>query len=277
MANYSIYVILLWVVLFAIRPIRKLALVLLPWAIFACLYDWMRLYPNYLLNTIDIRPLYETERQLFGITTEGGRIILGEWFNTHNAAWADLLAGLFYLCWMPVPLIYCLCLFFQGKRRQSLHFGIAFLWVNICGFIIYYIHPAAPPWYALEYGFTPQLDVPLTGAGLARFDALTGIPFFGNYYSGTSNIFAAVPSLHSAYVLTAAVYVLIFRDKWWKALLFFFITAGIWCTAVYTCHHYLIDVILGILTALLAILILEQCLSRIPLFRRAFNAYARRL
>ncbi len=277
MANYSIYVILLWVVLFAIRPIRKLALVLLPWAVFACLYDWMRLYPNYLLNTIDIRPLYETERQLFGITTEGGRMILGEWFNTHNAAWADLLAGLFYLCWMPVPLIYCLCLFFQGKRRQSLHFGVAFLWVNILGFIIYYVHPAAPPWYALEYGFTPQLDVPLTGAGLARFDALTGVSFFGNYYSGTSNIFAAVPSLHSAYVLTAAVYVLIFRDKWWKAALFFFITVGIWCTAVYTCHHYVIDVLLGILTALLAILILEQGLGRIPLFRKAFDAYATRL
>ena len=44
---FSIYIILFYAVLLAIKPTRKLALALTPWLIFACSYDWMRLLPNY--------------------------------------------------------------------------------------------------------------------------------------------------------------------------------------------------------------------------------------
>ncbi len=277
MPTYSIYLILVYIVLLIVRPTRKFALILLPWLIFACTYDWMRIFPNYEVNTIDIRPLYENERQLFGITTESGRVILGEYFSLHHSAWADILAGLFYLCWVPVPLVYSISLFFRGKHRQSLRMGVAFLWINVIGFAIYYIHPAAPPWYVLQYGFDPLLNVPGDVAGMGRFDSLLGVTIFHHIYSENANVFAAVPSLHSAYVLATAIYVVLMGDKRWLAVLFTFITMGIWCAAVYSCHHYVIDVILGILTAILAILILEQGLRRIPFLRRAYNAYANKL
>ena len=35
------------------RESRKLALVLIPFVLFAISYDWMRLYPNYMVNPID--------------------------------------------------------------------------------------------------------------------------------------------------------------------------------------------------------------------------------
>ena len=50
---FSIYIILFYAVLLAIKPTRKLALALTPWLIFACSYDWMRLLPNYEVNPID--------------------------------------------------------------------------------------------------------------------------------------------------------------------------------------------------------------------------------
>ncbi len=273
MPFYSIYLIIIWSVLVAIKPTRKFTLALTPWLIFACCYDWMRLLPNYEVNPIDIRNIFEAEKSLFGIDTPDGVIIPGEFFMTHNAPWADFLAGIFYLCWVPVPIAYALYLYFSGRKEECARVSIAFLWINIFGFFFYYVYPAAPPWYALEYGFEPRFDTPGSVAGLVRFDNLMPFPVFANIYSGNSNVFAAVPSLHSAYVLTIAIYATFNKSSRWTALAFFVITAGIWWTAVYSCHHYIIDVLLGILEAVVGVIILEFVIFRIPCVKRGFDKY----
>lgn len=273
MAFYSIYLIIIWGVLVWIKPTRKITLALTPWLLFACSYDWMRLLPNYEVNPVDVRGIYEAERNLFGISTPEGVVIPGQYFSIHNAMWADLLAGFFYLCWVPVPLGYAIYLFLKGKKHECARFSIAFLWVNLFGFAIYYIYPAAPPWYVLEHGFEVNYNTPGSVAGLVRFDNLMPFTVFGNIYSGNSNVFAAVPSLHSAYVLAAAIYALINKSGKITALCFFIISAGIWCTAVYSCHHYVIDVILGILETIVSIFILEYVLLRIPILKRGMDKY----
>jgi membrane-associated phospholipid phosphatase len=48
---------------------------------------------------------------------------------------------------------------------------------------------------------------------------------------------------------------------------------GIWGTAVYSCHHYIIDVLLGISCALLGWLVFEYGLMKIPAFNRFFDRY----
>ncbi len=277
MEHFSIYLIVLWFIFLAFRRTRSLAWALAPWLVFAICYDGMRLYPNYKVNVVDIQGLYDAEKELFGVNSEGVRMILGEYFNIHHASWADFLAGCFYLCWVPVPMGYALWLWSKGKGKESARMAIAFLWVNIIGFVVYYIHPAAPPWYVLDYGFDPLYDVPGDTGGLARFDALVHIPIFGSIYSGNSNIFAAIPSLHSAYLLTAAIYVVINKGRRRTAAFFFFLSVGIWCTAVYTCHHYVIDVLLGIADAVVGIILLECVVYRIPFVRRGCNKYVRLL
>ena len=138
---------------FAHPTSRKLAVMLIPFILFEMSYDWMRLYPNYKVNPIDIRGLYETEKALFGIAAEGTTLTPCESFSLHNNAIADLMSGIFYLCWVPGPIALSLWLFFKGKRNWSVRFTWAFLFVNMIGFAGYYIHPAAPPWYAINYGF----------------------------------------------------------------------------------------------------------------------------
>ena len=64
---FSIYLIILSVVLVVWKPSRRVAVALLPWLLFACSYDWMRLMPNYKVNPIDVKGIYEAERSLFGI------------------------------------------------------------------------------------------------------------------------------------------------------------------------------------------------------------------
>ena len=97
-------------------------------------------------------------------------------------------------------------------------------------------------------------------AGLGRFDDLIGIGIFHSLYGKNANVFAAVPSLHAAYMLIATIYAIISRQKKTVIIVFGIICAGIWWTAVYSLHHYIIDVLLGIATAIVGVLILEKLL-----------------
>lgn len=274
---FSIKLIIIWAILVAVKPTRKFALALTPWLVFACSYDGMRLLPNYEVNPIDTRGIYEAEKSLFGIGTAAGTLIPGEWFNLHNCAFADFMAGFFYLCWVPVPLGFAIYLYLKGKREMYLRFSLAFLFVNLVGFVGYYIHPAAPPWYVIEHGFTPVLNTPGSVAGLGRFDSLVGVPVFHSIYCNNSNVFAAVPSLHAAYMLVATIYAIISRQNKLCIGIFAFICMGIWWTAVYSTHHYIIDVLLGILTTIVALLILERLLLRAEWAKRFMAQYAKNI
>lgn len=170
-SEHFLMVALYLVLFFAGLPTRKLALALLPFAIFGISYDWMRICPNYEVNPIDVAGLYNLEKSLFGVMDNGILITPCEYFAAHNWPVADVFAGIFYLCWVPVPILFGLCLYFKKQRKTYLRFALVFLLVNLIGFAGYYIHPAAPPWYAINYGFEPILNTPGNVAGLGRFDA----------------------------------------------------------------------------------------------------------
>lgn len=261
------------ILFFASRSTRRLTVALLPFFLFGISYDWMNLLPNYEVNPVDVAPLYEAEKSLFGIATEAGRLTPNEWFALHTAPWADFLAGVFYLCWVPLPVIFGLWLYFTGHRSQYLHFAIVFLLVNLIGFAGYYIHPAAPPWYVALHGFEAIPGTPGSAAGLEAFDAMTGLSVFDGLYARNANVFAAFPSLHSAYTFVAFIYALYYRSaRPWQIILGV-VTVGIWATAVYTSHHYIIDVAGGIVCALLGFLLFEKAIMRIPAWQKFMDRY----
>ena len=129
------------------------------------------------------------------------------------------------------------------------------------------------PYFAINYGFEPILNTPGNVAGLGRFDAFFGVTIFDSIYGRNANVFAAVPSLHAAYMVVALVYAIIGKCRWYVITLFAVIMLGIWGTAVYSCHHYIIDVLLGISCALLGWLVFEYGLMKIPAFNRFFDRY----
>lgn len=233
----------------------------------------MRLMPNYQVNSIDVANLYNTEKSIFGITTTSGVLIPGEYFALHNCEFVDILAGLFYLCWVPVPLAFSIYLYVKGERRYSVIFSMLFLFVNLIGFCGYYIYPAAPPWYAINYGFTPVINTPGNVAGLGRFDNITGIPIFHAIYGKNANVFAAVPSLHAAYLLITTYFAIISHRSKSMIITFAIICLGIWFTAVYTEHHYIIDVLLGIATATIGILIFFGVIMKTRFFKHFLDKY----
>lgn len=266
---------LLAALFFATKPTRKLLVALLPFVVFGISYDWMNIVHNYEVNPVDIRGIYETEKSLFGITVADGIVLTpNEFFALHTSKVMDFLGGFFYLCWVPVPILFGLYLYYMRQEKAYLHFSLVFLLVNFIGFAGYYIHPAAPPWYVAQHGFDFDLSIGGSTAGLGAFDEMTGLGIFNGLYGRNANVFAAVPSLHSAYTFVAFIYSLRSKSPLWIRIALAVITLGIWFTAVYTSHHYIIDVSLGILCSLLGFAIFEWGLMRIPAFSRFIDRYA---
>ena len=243
--------------------------------IYWIVFDYMKAFPNYRYNEVHIESLYNAEKYIFGIHTDTAVLTPNEWWAMHRFVLLDLLSGIFYLCWIPVPLAFAAYLFY-GDRKLFLEFSITFLLVNIIGFIIYYIYPAAPPWYVQHNGFHFNAATPGNAAGLSRFDELTGIPVFHSLYAKGSNVFAAMPSLHSSYPLIVLFYGIKGRMSIIN-LLFFLITCGIWFSAVYSCHHYVLDVIAGILCAITGIFLFQKWLSAQPSERGIFYRMLRQI
>lgn len=254
---------------------RRLIVALIPFALFGISYDWMNILPNYKVNPVDIAGLYATEKSLFGVAVEESMTLTpNEFFALHNAPWMDLLAGFFYLCWVPVPILFGLWLYWKGQRKVYVQFALMFLMVNLVGFALYYVHPAAPPWYVASHGFDFIEGTPGEVAGLGRFDELTGLSVFHGLYARNANVFAAMPSLHSAYMLVAFIYSLKARCPLAMRIAWAVICVGIWFTAVYTSHHYILDVLGGIAVTLVCYLVFDLVLMRIPAFSRFISRYA---
>lgn len=271
--EHAVLAVVLGALFFATNSSRKLVVAILPFFLFGISYDWMNLLPNYEVNPVDTEGLYLTEKKLFGVWVGSNLLTPNEFFALHISSTADLLAGLFYLCWVPLPIIFGLWLYFSKRYEAYIHFSLVFLFVNLIGFAVYYIHPAAPPWYIAQYGFEAIPGTPGSVAGLAGFDNMTGLGIFNGLYARNANVFAAMPSLHSAYTLVAFMYAMKYKCGTAWRLLLFVVTIGIWWTAIYTSHHYILDVIGGILCSLAGFIIFESLFMRLPFFRRFINRY----
>ncbi len=236
---------------------RKLILGFSVFIIFWIIYDSMRIIPNYEVSPAHIREPYEFEKLLFGIHLNGNLLTPNEYFAIVNSTIADFLAGFFYINWMPVPIGFGIYLYLKNKEL-FLQYSFAFLLINLIGFCIYYIYPAAPPWYVEKYGFDLHIGVPGNRAGLERFDNLIGIPVFESIYNKNANVLAAMPSLHSAYPAAVLYFAVKNGAKIIGKILLSVFMVGIWMSAVYSGHHYVIDVLAGIITAIFSLFIFEK-------------------
>ncbi len=235
-------------------------------SVYWIMYDSMRVFPNYKVNPIHIQEIYDFEKNLFGVYVEGYQIqslpshteggaytssssspkvllTLNEYFRINQTPYLDVMSGLFYLNWVPIPLAFGFWLFRKDKRL-FLKFSYAFVFTNLVGFSLYYCYPAAPPWYIEQYGFQVIHGTPGNAAGLLGFDKFFNIHLFEGMYQKNANVFAAMPSLHSAYPLLCFLYGRRLKSYWLNAFFLIF-TIGVWFAAVYTRHHYLIDVMAG--------------------------------
>ena len=240
---------------FASHTTRRFVLGFSIFIIYWIVFDYMKAFPNFRYNDVHIQDLYNWEKSWFGFEWKNAMVTPNEYFSQNTSLWLDIISGIFYLCWVPVPLIFAGVLFFKS-RNLFFQFSLTFFLVNIIGFIGYYVYPAAPPWYVSEYGFDFVSSTPGNTAGLGRFDDLLGIGVFKGIYAKSSNVFAAMPSLHAAYMMIVVFFGIKAKMKGWN-ILFAIITTGIWFSAVYSNHHYILDILAGMICAIAGIALFQ--------------------
>lgn len=262
-------VVLVNVLYFASSLTRKLITGFSIFIVYWVIFDYMKAFPNYRYSEVHIGSLYNAEKSIFGFLSDGIRLTPNEYWAIHHTVLLDILSGIFYLSWVPVPMCFAVYLFFK-KRDQFIHFCLTFLLINLLGFVVYYIYPAAPPWYVQQHGFDFIASTPGNTAGLARFDAYFHSTVFKSIYEKSSNVFAAMPSLHSSYPVLVLYYGL--KNKLGIInVLFALLMLGIWSAAVYTSHHYVLDVLAGLLCALTGISVFNLLRQKNKLVRTLSN------
>ncbi len=257
---------------FSTRTSRKFILGFSIFIVYWIIFDYMKAFPNYKFNSVHINDLYQAEKGLFGIGRGSQRVTPNEFWIAHQHDFLDIMTGIFYLCWIPVPLAFAAYLFFKDKKL-FLQFSLTFVLVNMIGFVIYYIYPAAPPWYLQQYGKNFIAGTPGNTAGLARFDRFFGVGIFKGLYAKSSNVFAAMPSLHSSYPLVVVYYEIKKGVGFFARFIFILVMLGIWFSAVYNSHHYVLDVLAGIACAIVGIIVFKKLLMRSTPVKKLLDQY----
>lgn len=226
---------------------RRLALIGLPYLLYALVYDSMRWYADYIRSPIiHVKEPYEFDLRFFPIHG----MTPNEWLQKHTLAVLDLLCGLAYTPMFFIGESVLLSIWFvaKGRLRRAERFTWTFVISNFVGFACYYVYPAAPPWYVAAHGFAVDMSVHASPAGALRFDHLIGIPLMQGFYGKSADVFGAIPSLHVVYPFLAMIYGWHLRRFRLIAVPYFLLVCF---SAVYLDHHYLLDIFLGLAVALL--------------------------
>lgn len=249
---------------------RQFLRTFLPCIVTGAIYDTFRFsLPPLIAGHIHVAGPYVLDRTLFGV----GGSTLNEVFARHHWGVADVVAGFTYLAYVVEYLGLAMLLFFRRDTARAQTFARGFFVVSMLGFITYVVYPAAPPWYVAAHGLGPaQVAAVPSAAAAMRFDALLGTHVFANAYGHSVEVFGALPSLHVAYPALAVL--LVDRTpalRWARGITVAY--SLLMCfSAIYLQHHYVIDVLLGVIYAVITariVMALERAALASPSHRRA--------
>jgi membrane-associated phospholipid phosphatase len=169
------------------------------------------------------------------------------WLQQHlydpaDIHWWDVAVSFVYFSHFVVTPAVAMVLWLRNRPRWAA-FMRRWIALSAAGLATYFAYPAAPPWWAAQYGLISPVgristrgwdDIGLHGAGnvlnAAQFD--------------TSNQVAAMPSLHTAFALLVVVF---FAQgvprRWWPVLAAY--PLAMTFTLLYTGEHWAIDILVG--------------------------------
>jgi len=172
-------------------------------------------------------------------------------FNPAHLTWIDYSSSLLYSLHLALPFVFGYILWiYSGNFFRRFSLGIILL--SYSGWLTYVVFPAAPPWLASKIGFLPHV-YRLTDFTSASFPDKFHLPSI--YHDFYPNNVAAIPSMHAAYPFLVLLYGLKFFKS--KFLVFALYVLGVWFALIYTGEHYVFDVLIGALYALVFFLLAE--------------------
>lgn len=228
---------------------RKLLVALLPFCILILTFQSLRGFADNLSpSRIHITDLIAWEKLLFNgwipayviqkyiPTLPGYHLISG-------------LCNLLYIIHFVTPVLVAIFLWYKNNKGYWYFVG-GITVITYVAFIVYYLFPAAPPWWATQYGYL--LDQPVY---------LTSFFYYPALITNTGpNPVAAMPSLHMAYPTFIALMVNYYWPK--KATIFYLLPIMVGFSTLLLGHHYIIDLIAGVVLSVVVFVILKIIIKR---------------
>lgn len=215
---------------------------------------------------VHVQSLIDADRTLFG-----GEIpvtwLQDKLYVAGTAHWYDLLAVLVYGLHFVFPLVFAFMLWI-GRKDRFWQFTIGLLVMSYLGFAGFLLYPAAPPWLAQQWGYIQDLHNPFDQAfkvlAPRRYDNFDTMTL---WTLRSPNPVAAMPSLHAAYPWFVLLFALKFYG--WRGGIFLIYNAMVWFSVVYLGHHWVIDILAGMVLATVCFLAIQVVWPRLE--RRIVN------
>ena len=118
------------------------------------------------------------------------------------------------------------------------------LLANMIGLDRVRVVPTAPPWMFPTYGF------------------VDGVNHQSHVIGALANPYAAMPSLHAADALIVGIFLFRASRHWWSKAVWALWPAWVWFCVLATANHFWLDVLAGIVVALVSLGIVAQVTKR---------------
>ncbi len=193
--------------------------------------------------------LFRHEGAHFDKWLGGGQIptvTLQHWLYHGQLHWFDYYLYFTYMLHFVAPFVFGLLLW-RFRPSGYWRFITALVAVSYAGFITYLLFPAAPPWIASNVGYIDHITKISSAVWISW-----GIHSFPTLYAHLNpNETAAMPSLHAAIPFLELMYIKrLFGPKY--AAVFAIYPLSLWFGVVYIGEHYVLDILVGLLYALVA-------------------------
>jgi membrane-associated phospholipid phosphatase len=148
--------------------------------------------------------------------------------------------------------IFALVLFWWKDRTVCRGYAYSFALTSYSALLTFVALPTAPPWLAGK-----ALNLLASGDKMLP-TALQGVQAV--LFSGESDIFAAFPSLHAAYVTLISVFMFKLGRKYGLATLP--IAGGVYFSIIYLGQHFLVDLLAGVAYAGISAYVVGRVMNR---------------
>jgi membrane-associated phospholipid phosphatase len=126
------------------------------------------------------------------------------------------------------------------RNEAFVRFRNTILLANVIGLIGYVLLPTAPPRMFPDLGFSDTLS------GFGELNHGSGLIEFA------ANPYAAMPSLHAADALIVGVVLFTVCRSWWAKAIWLLWPAWVWFSVMATGNHFWLDVVAGVVVAVIA-------------------------
>ena len=157
--------------------------------------------------------------------------------------WFEVVFDLTYLSHYLASFILAAVLWVKSRVRFQAYVR-RFTTLSALGFLTYVVFPAAPPWMAAQQGFLDPTVGRIGGRGFAWLQLHT-VRNMIDTGTKTTNLVAAIPSLHAGFATLVVITLWRRVPKWCRPFLALYpVLMGL--VLVATGEHYVIDILLGV-------------------------------